>query len=142
MLSSLKYQKLTNNMDNLSLSIILPIKSSVVKDFEDFYFKIRPKFPAKLIKILLEGDFKNGIQGLLFLISEVEESGVSACSTLQLVSKLMDFQKNIYADYFIREFAKVDPRVLKRYCLDSFLAKEGYKHCALQIIHHYVEKRK
>jgi hypothetical protein len=26
-------------MDNLSLSIILPIKSSVVKDFEDFFKK-------------------------------------------------------------------------------------------------------
>jgi glycosyltransferase involved in cell wall biosynthesis len=28
-----------NNMDNLSLSIILPVKSSVVKDFEDFFKK-------------------------------------------------------------------------------------------------------
>jgi hypothetical protein len=106
-------------------------KDYFIKDFEDFYFKIRPKFSSKLIKILLEGDFKNGIQGLLFLISEVDESAVSACSTLQLVSKLMDFQKNIYADYYIREFAKVEPRVLKRYCLDSFLARDGYKNFAL-----------
>jgi hypothetical protein len=49
-------------------------KDYFIKDFEDFYFKIRPKFSSKLIKVLLEGDFKNGIQGLLFLISEIDES--------------------------------------------------------------------
>jgi hypothetical protein len=57
-------------------------KDYFIKDFEDFYFKIRPKFSSKLIKVLLEGDFKNGIQGLLFLISEIDESQVSACSTI------------------------------------------------------------
>jgi hypothetical protein len=36
-------------------------KDYFIKDFEDFYFKIRPKFSSKLIKVLLEGDFKNGI---------------------------------------------------------------------------------
>ena len=49
-------------------------KDYFIKDFEDFYFKIRPKLSSKLIKVLLEGDFKNGIQGLLFLISEIDES--------------------------------------------------------------------
>lgn len=117
-------------------------KDYFIKDFEDFYFKIRPKFSSKLIKVLMEGDFKNGIQGLLFLISEIDESQVSACSTIQLVSKLMDFQKNIYADYFIKEFAKVEPRVLRRYCFDSFLSREGYKNCTLQILYQYVERKK
>jgi predicted SnoaL-like aldol condensation-catalyzing enzyme len=41
---------------------MLPAKKDYfIKDFEDFYFKIRPKFSSKLIKVLLEGDFKNGI---------------------------------------------------------------------------------
>jgi len=29
-------------------------KDSYIRDFEDFYFKIRPKFGPKLIKLLLE----------------------------------------------------------------------------------------
>jgi hypothetical protein len=29
-------------------------KDNYIKDFEDFYFKIRPKYGQKLIKLLLE----------------------------------------------------------------------------------------
>jgi len=57
-------------------------KDYFIRDFDDFYFKIRPKFSSKLIKILLEGDLGKGILGLFYLISEIEESYLSACSTL------------------------------------------------------------
>jgi len=96
-------------------------KDYFIRDFEDFYFKVRPKFNSRLIKTLLEGDLGNGILGLFYLISEIEDSFLSACSTLQLLSKLIDFQKNSYADYFIRELAKFEPKVLRKYSIDSFL---------------------
>jgi hypothetical protein len=61
---------------------------------------------------------KNGIQGLFYLISEIEFSLMSACSSLRLVSRLLDFQKNncniindiriyIDADHFIKELIKI-----------------------------------
>lgn len=120
-------------------------KDYFIRDFEDFYFKVRPKFSSRLIKTLLEGDLGNGILGLFYLISEIEESFLSACSTLQLLSKLIDFQKNSYADYFIKELAKFEPKILRRYSIDSFLLRDeidGYKQCALNIIFAYVERRR
>lgn len=78
-----------------NINLLPEKKDFYIRDFEDFYFKIRPKFSSRLIKILLEGELREGIQGLLYLISEIEESFMSACSTLQLVSKMLDFQKNI-----------------------------------------------
>ena len=111
-------------------------KDYFIRDFEDFYFKVRPKFNSRLIKTLL---------GLFYLISEIEDSFLSACSTLQLLSKLIDFQKNSYADYFIRELAKFEPKVLLNYSFDSFLLRDeidGYKQCALNIIFAYVERRR
>jgi predicted SnoaL-like aldol condensation-catalyzing enzyme len=57
-------------------------KDYFIKDFEDFYFKMRPKFHSKLIRVLLEGDIGNGITGLFYLISEIEESFMSSCSTI------------------------------------------------------------
>lgn len=61
------------------------------------------------------------------------------------MAKLIDFQKNIYADYFIRELAKFDPKVLRKYQLETFLQRDdidGYKQSALNIIFAYVEKRR
>ena len=57
-------------------------KDYFIKDFDDFYFKVRPKFSSRLIKILLEGDLGRGILGLFYLISEYEDSFLSASSTL------------------------------------------------------------
>ena len=90
-------------------------KDYFIRDFDDFYFKLRPKFSSRLIKILLEGDIGKGILGLFYLISEIEESFLSACSTLKLLSKLIDFQKNIYAEYFIKELARYEPKILRKY---------------------------
>jgi hypothetical protein len=94
---------------------------------------------------LLEGDIGKGILGLFYLISEIEESFLSACSTLKLLSKLIDFQKNIYAEYFIKELARFEPKVLRKYQIESFLHRDdidGYKQCALNIIFAYVERRR
>jgi hypothetical protein len=120
-------------------------KDYFIKDFEDFYFKVRPKFSSRIIKSLLEGDLGRGILGLFYLISEFEDSFLSACSTLQLLSKLIDFQKNIYAEYFIKELAKFDPKVLRKYQIDNFLYRDeidGYKQCALNILFAYVDRRR
>jgi predicted SnoaL-like aldol condensation-catalyzing enzyme len=57
-------------------------KDYFIKDFDDFYFKVRPKFTSRLIKVLLEGDLSRGILGLFYLISEYDESFMSACSAL------------------------------------------------------------
>lgn len=66
-------------------------------------------------------------------MSEIETSFVSACSTLQLLAKLLDFQKNICkltqfkanidADTFIKELAKIDPKVMRRYNFESFMER-------------------
>jgi hypothetical protein len=60
---------------------------------------------------------------------------------------LIDFQKNIYAEHFIKEFAKLDPKVLKKYGFEKFLKRtfgglEGYKQNALNILIAYIDKRK
>lgn len=74
-----------------NIGLIPEKKDYFIRDFDDFYFKIRPKFGAKLIKYLLEGDPMNGVIGLLNFIGETEESFVSACSALQLLAKLIDY---------------------------------------------------
>jgi hypothetical protein len=70
-------QKFFNN-----ISLLPEKKDYFIKDFEEFYFKMRPKFSGRLIRVLIEGDLKNGIVGMLVLISELEESYMSACSAL------------------------------------------------------------
>lgn len=74
-----------------NIGLIPEKKDYFIRDFDDFYFKIRPKFGAKLIKYLLEGEPMNGVIGLLHFIGETEESFVSACSALQLLAKLIDY---------------------------------------------------
>ena len=70
-------------------------------------------------------------------MGEFEKSLVSACSTVILLSKLLDFQKNICknhisclnelidADHFIRELAKIEPKNMKKYNLEMFLARKS-----------------
>jgi hypothetical protein len=36
-------------------------KDFYIKDFDDFYFKVRPKFAPKLIRILLEVSYNWGL---------------------------------------------------------------------------------
>lgn len=44
-----------------NINLIPEKKDFFIKDFEDFYFKMRPKLSSKLIKVLLEGDYRDGI---------------------------------------------------------------------------------
>lgn len=85
-----------------------------------------------------------GVQGLLILMSEIDSSYVSACTTIHLISKLIDFQKNIHADNFIKELIKVEPKHMKLYKFEAFLEKqtsEGHRQSALHILQTYVERR-
>ncbi|CDW79950.1 px domain containing protein [Stylonychia lemnae] len=144
------YKKLRLSEEEIVLTFFKNInikeqsKDHWIRDFEDFYFKIRPKFQSKLIRLLLEGDMTINIQGLFYFMSEIETSFVSACSTIQLISKLIDFQKNIYADTFIKELVRIDPNNMRKYNFEGFLEKEnseGYRQSALHILQIYVDRR-
>lgn len=77
-------------------------------------------------------------------MSEIDSSHVSACTAIHLISKLIDFQKNIYADMFIKELIKIDPQNMRLYKFESFLEKqysEGHHQSALHILQVYVERR-
>ena len=78
--------------------------------------------------------------GILALLAEIEVCFMSACSVAQLISKLLDFQKNICkhtenndvidAENFARELAKIEPQHMQTYNFEYFLIKknsEGYR---------------
>ena len=86
-------------------------------------------------------------------MGEIETSFVSACTTLNLLAKLLDFQKNICsfplftildADNFVKELAKIDPKLMKKYNFEAFLDKpslDGYRTSIIIILHAYVDRR-
>jgi len=48
------------------------------------------------------------------------------------------------ADSFVKELAKIDPKVMKRYNIEAFLENpslEGYRHSIITILHAYVDRR-
>jgi hypothetical protein len=85
------------------------------------------------------------VPGILNFLNDKETSQVSICSISHLLSKLMDFQKNMFADNFIRELAKIEPDHLRSYGLEKVLLRknsQSYKQSIFSIIIAYVEKRK
>lgn len=67
-----------------------------------------------------------------------------ACSTLQLLAKLLDFQKNYYANDYVSEIARIDPTKMRSYNFEKFISVENaetYRLYVLQIYEAYIEKR-
>ena len=107
-----------------------------IREFESFYFCKRPKFSSKFIRILLLGDERFfTTHGIIALISEIKTSYVSALSAASLLAKLIDYEKNCYAENYIKEMVKMDFKTIQLFNLEAFICHEsGQKSSALKIL--------
>jgi len=68
-------------------------------------------------------------------------SGLPAVTAAQLLSKMLDFQKNSHAESLAKELARVDPDFLGSFGLESLLQSEGCRKAVLHILKVYIERR-
>lgn len=66
-------------------------------------------------------------KGLLILISDHLKSPLVAQSAMLLLNKMLDFQKNIYADHVLRELQNLEPDFLTLFGIESLLQMECSK---------------
>jgi len=84
-------------------------KQNYVKNFDEFYFTARPRFTPKAIGMLFFGEGIFEQCGLFSIIANNEQSLLSAATTAQLLSKMLDFQKNIHAEALAKGLGRREP---------------------------------
>lgn len=96
-----------------------------IKDFDAFYFTKRPRFSSQLIRLIIFGsqdqqqyEAQSDWTGLFGLFSQYNEFFLTASSAVQLVAKLIDYTKNVYAEAFNKELGRTNPEYLSRFCLE------------------------
>jgi hypothetical protein len=58
-----------------------------------------------------------------------------------MLSKLLDFSKNVHADAFARELARATPEFIAIFKLEKLLQMEASRKAVLHILKVYVERR-
>jgi hypothetical protein len=64
-----------------------------------------------------------------------------ATSSAQLVSKMLNYQKNLHAEAVARTLARVQPGFLAMFKLHELMGQEGMRSSVLQMLKVYIEKR-
>ena len=64
-----------------------------------------------------------------------------AVQAATLLSKMLDYSKNIYADSFARELARATPEFISVFGLENLLHMEASRKAVLHILRVYVERR-
>jgi len=74
-------------------------------------------------------------------MADTERSLLSARSSLQLLSKMLDFSKNVHAECIARELSRVEPLYLAMYQIEKFFFIEGCRSSIMNVCKVYVERR-
>jgi hypothetical protein len=79
--------------------------------------------------------------GLFGLMSEHSQSLLCASTATQLVSKMLDYQKNMHAETIAKEMTRANPEYLARFNIEELLQFDSTKHSILHILKVYVERK-
>lgn len=117
-----------------------------LKDFDAFYFTKRPRFSSNLVRQILFGpqdqsSLHSDWTGLFGMFSWYKDFFLTASLAVQLVAKLIDYNKNVYAESFNKELGRTHPEYLAQFCLEQMLCFDATKQKALVIVRQYISKR-
>ena len=92
----------------------------------------------ELITRLLIGDSYK-LRGILHFIGSIDSDSLSSFCCLQLLHKLLDYQKNPYAENYARVFSRQEVSLIKSMKLDQHIKKSvNSKDLALPILYTYL----
>jgi len=92
-----------------------PNKVAAIADFEQYFFRYRPRLAKDVVRYLLIGQFtaesKKG--GLIQTCGDSQYSKVASRSALDVICRLLDVERNKDAHTFVEVFASLGPGQLK-----------------------------
>ena len=81
------------------------------------------------------------IKGLFIIMSEHKKYEMAAVASVQLLSKMLDFQKNPCADLIAKELMKANADFLAMFGIEQLLKIEGSRKSTLNVLKIFVERK-
>ena len=81
------------------------------------------------------------IKGLFIIMSEHKQYEMAAVAAVQLLSKMLDFQKNPCADLIAKELVKANADFLAMFGIEHLLKVEGGRKSMLNVLKIFVERK-